>query len=213
MENPTNIKWATSWETLFMPYANKGAVQPAHVRAFVFRCLDSIIPILAKFKLSRLYLASVAEQTGLCLTWYNPLPPPTHHTQTKTGFLLTWLKYPPCKIIICSCLISVFALIGFIFIILLLFGSGGFGGSRERGTTIIRGNFSVSINEPPHDKTNKVACAPSEDSDQPGHPPSLIRVFAVHMKKHWALSYLLIAQRRLWSDWADAQADLSSLGA
>ena len=32
--------------------------------------------------------------------------------------------------------------------------------------------------EPPHDKTNKMACAPSEDSDQPGHPPSLIRVFA-----------------------------------
>ena len=28
--------------------------------------------------------------------------------------------------------------------------------------------------EPPHDKTNKVACAPREDSDQPGHPPSLI---------------------------------------
>ena len=26
--------------------------------------------------------------------------------------------------------------------------------------------------EPPHDKTNKVACAPSEDSDQPGHLPS-----------------------------------------
>ena len=23
-------------------------------------------------------------------------------------------------------------------------------------------------------------CAPSEDSDQPGHPPGLIRVFAVH---------------------------------
>ena len=27
-------------------------------------------------------------------------------------------------------------------------------------------------------KTNKMACAPSEDSDQPGHPPNLIRVFA-----------------------------------
>ena len=52
-------------------------------------------------------------------------------------------------------------------------------------------------------------CAPSEDSDQPGHPPSLIRVFAVRMKKAWVLSYPLIAQRRLWSDWADAQADLS----
>ena len=23
--------------------------------------------------------------------------------------------------------------------------------------------------EPPHDKTNKMACVPSEDSDQPGH--------------------------------------------
>ena len=25
--------------------------------------------------------------------------------------------------------------------------------------------------EPPHDKTNKMTGAPSEDSDQPGHPP------------------------------------------
>ena len=32
--------------------------------------------------------------------------------------------------------------------------------------------------EPPHDKTNKMVFVPSEDSDQPGHPPSLIRVFA-----------------------------------
>ena len=52
-------------------------------------------------------------------------------------------------------------------------------------------------------------CAPSEDSDQPGQPPSLIRVFAVRMKKAWVLSYPLSAQRRLWSDWADTQADLS----
>ena len=53
-------------------------------------------------------------------------------------------------------------------------------------------------------------CAPSEDSDQPRHPPSLIRVFAVRMKKTWVLSHPLSAQRRLWSDWADAQADLRS---
>ena len=52
-------------------------------------------------------------------------------------------------------------------------------------------------------------CAPSEDSDQPGHLPSLIRDFTVRMKKAWVLSYPLSAQRRLWSDWADAQADLS----
>ena len=51
--------------------------------------------------------------------------------------------------------------------------------------------------EPPHDKTNKMTFAPSEDSDQPGHPPSLIGVFAVRMKKPWALSYTFSALRRL----------------
>ena len=51
--------------------------------------------------------------------------------------------------------------------------------------------------------------APSQDSDQPGHPPRLIRVFAVRMKKPWVLSYPLKAHRRLWSDWTDVQADLS----
>ena len=63
--------------------------------------------------------------------------------------------------------------------------------------------------KPPHDKTNKIACAPSEDSDQPRRSPSLISVFAVRRKKPWVFNYLLNAQWRLWSDWADAQADLS----
>ena len=74
-----------------------------------------------------------------------------------------------------------------------------------------RANNSMlySENEPPFDKTNKVACAPSEDSDQPGYPLSLIRVFAVRMKKAWVLSYPLNAQRRLCSDWAYAPSDLS----
>ena len=67
-------KWATSWENLFMQYENnKGADQPAHLRSlistFVVRCLDSIIPILAISKISRLELASVAEKTGLKLAW------------------------------------------------------------------------------------------------------------------------------------------------
>ena len=35
---------------------------------------------------------------------------------------------------------------------------------------------------PLHDKTNKMICAPSKDSDQPGYLPSLIRVFAMHFK-------------------------------
>ena len=48
--------------------------------------------------------------------------------------------------------------------------------------------------EPPRDEIHKMAWAPSEDSDQPGHPPSLIRDFAARMKKacslttHWAHS-------------------------
>ena len=66
-------------------------------------------------------------------------------------------------------------------------------------------SWLLETNEPAHDKTYKMACALSKDSDQPGHPPSLIRVFAVHMKKsgslalHWAHN----------NDWVDAQADLS----
>ena len=36
-------------------------------------------------------------------------------------------------------------------------------------------------NEPGHDKPKKMASVPSEDSDQPGHLLSLIRVFAVHL--------------------------------
>ena len=60
-----------------MPYANnKGADQPAHPRslisAFVIRCLASIVPILAKSKISRLQLASVAEQAGLSYLVANP---------------------------------------------------------------------------------------------------------------------------------------------
>ena len=53
-------------------------------------------------------------------------------------------------------------------------------------------------------------CAPSEDSDQPGHPPSLIKVFCVRMKKAWVLSYPLSTQRRLWSDWAWSEYSLGA---
>ena len=34
-------------------------------------------------------------------------------------------------------------------------------------------------------------------------------VFAICMKKPWVLSYPMSAQRRFWSDWVDAQTDLS----
>ena len=56
-----------------MPYANnKGADQPVHphslIRAFVVRCIHSVISILTKFKISR-QLVSAADQAGLSLTW------------------------------------------------------------------------------------------------------------------------------------------------
>ena len=44
---------------------------------------------------------------------------------------------------------------------------------------------------------------PSEDSDQPRHPLSLIRVFDVRSVGS------LGGQRRRWSNWADAQVVLS----
>ena len=44
----------------------------------------------------------------------------------------------------------------------------------------------VCLNEPPHDKTNKMACT-----------PSLIRVLAVRLKKDWVLYYPVRAQRGL----------------
>ena len=37
----------------------------------------------------------------------------------------------------------------------------------------------IRKNEPAHVKTYKMACAPSEDSNQPGHPPSLISLCRV----------------------------------
>ena len=72
------------------------------ITAFVVRCLDSTIPLLAIAEISRPRLVSVAEQAGLSLNW----------SQTpKRGFVVTWLIY-----------------------------------------------------EPPHNKTNKMTCAVSEDS-------------------------------------------------
>ena len=53
------LRWATSWENLFMPYVNnKGADQPTHPRSlistFVVWCLDSIIPPVSLSKISNL---------------------------------------------------------------------------------------------------------------------------------------------------------------
>ena len=62
--------------------------------------------------------------------------------------------------------------------------------------------------EPRHDKTNKMNVHPAKTQISLGIRP-VWSVFAVRIKKAWVLSYPLSAQRRLWSDWADALADLS----
>ena len=55
----------------------------AQISAFVVHCLDSILLILAKSKISRL-ASLVAGQADLSLIW----------AQTpKIGFLVTWLNY------------------------------------------------------------------------------------------------------------------------
>ena len=52
-------------------------------------------------------------------------------------------------------------------------------------------------NELTDDKINKMICVPSEDSDQPGHPPSLIRVFAVCSVSSWGPNLSSSRQQRL----------------
>ena len=64
------------------------------------------------------------------------------------------------------------------------------------------------IYEPRHDKTNKMSVRPAKTQISQGIRP-VWSVFAVRMKKAWVHNYPLSPQRRLWSDWADAQADLS----
>ena len=58
--------------------------------------------------------------------------------------------------------------------------------------------------EPPHDKANKMAFVTSEDSDQPGHLPSLIRV---SLRTQWVANNpsFLHVDREDWSDRADAR--------
>ena len=52
-------------------------------------------------------------------------------------------------------------------------------------------------------------CAPREDSDQPAHSRSLIRIFTGCILDSQGCKDSSCGQRRLWSDCADAQADLS----
>ena len=56
---------------------------------------------------------------------------------------------------------------------------------------------SYNFYEPAHDKTNKMACAPCENSDQPGHQPSLI---SLHCPDEESLDLKLPIERTANSD-------------
>ena len=73
-------------------------------------------------------------------------------------------------------------------------------------TIFLSGDELVLIG-PLHDKKKKNWPVRPEKTQISLHTPSLIRVFAVRMKKYWVLGYLFNTQWRHWSDWADAQAD------
>ena len=66
---------------------------------------------------------------------------------------------------------------------------------------------SSSKFEPHHDKTNK-SVRPAKTQISLGIRP-VRSVFAVRLMGSWGPTVSSCGQRRLWSDWADAQADLS----
>ena len=80
--------WAWSWQNLSCAYVNsKGADQPVHLHSlistFAIRCWDSIVSVVAMYKIQDSSFASVAEQA--CLSPWSQTP--------KTGFLVTWFNY------------------------------------------------------------------------------------------------------------------------
>ena len=63
---------------------------------------------------------------------------------------------------------------------------------------------------PAHDKTYNKTCATIEDSDQPAHPRSLIRVFANRLCRLRPPGYPKRDKREPLPYWVDVQGDLSS---
>ena len=68
---------------------------------------------------------------------------------------------------------------------------------------------AIRTNEPQRQKMYFRSCAHSEDSDQPAHPRSLIRIFTGRILDSQGCISFSCGQRRLWSDCVDAQTELS----
>ena len=76
-----------------MPFVNnKGSDHTVHPHSLVsnyfVHSFDSIIPIVAKPKVSNLSLVSVAEQTGLSLTWLHTTKDRFSHDEAQIKLVL-----------------------------------------------------------------------------------------------------------------------------
>ena len=117
----------------------------------------------------------------------------------------------------CKCAVTFF----FILFVLLLFISSFF---RNIENTMLRDCclslvtlFSVTewkvfplfLFEPADDKTYNKTCVTSKDLDHSVHPTTMARVLGHHSLDSMEAVHGTCDQRRLWSDCAEAQADLS----
>ena len=209
-------------KTSLMAYANnKGADQPVHphslIITFVVRCLDSIIPILVKPKILRLFSVAeqvdfeIAKRTGQVFSWGSlivflsrgtakPVISRVHTVWTQfslhipTVWWIFIVRQKLCRSFATDRVTiedwsdkqgcagwaesSLGPLWRFCLALTLLLSSyiSSFG-DLFLNLHLSAGVYGTII-EPPHEKNQQSGCAPSEDSDQPGHLPSL-RVFAV----------------------------------
>ena len=70
-------------------------------------------------------------------------------------------------------------------------------------------HWILTKNEPAHDKTYNKRCVTRKDSDQPVYPSSMAMVLVHPSLDSPEAVKCTCDQRRLWSDCADAQSDLS----
>ena len=73
------------------------------------------------------------------------------------------------------------------------------------GKNVLNSHFTF---EPQRQNAYLQTCAPSEDSDQPAHSRSLIKIFSMRTFDSQGCKVSPCGQRRLWLVCTDAQADL-----
>ena len=134
-----------------MPYANtKGADQPAHPRSLISAFIVHCLDSL-------IHIVSISETWSLYLA----------SVAAPAGLSLPWSQTPKTDFLVMRLICSRHIMCRFVFCLVSW--------SRVRNLTVLPLPFAWATTW----QTQQNECAPSEASDQPGHPPNLIRVFAV----------------------------------